>query len=219
MMTSSTNKTGMILYNYALSSASYRLRIALNLKNITPAEIVDINLRAGDQNEEDYRNHVPGGLVPALDFGKGTYSQSVALIEWLDVTYPEPRLIPEDPILALAAREVALSIACDIHPLNNLRILKYLTGQLDVSDTSKNEWYLHWVREGFEGVEGLLSRQRNTGPFCLGANISVADVCLVPQVFNARRFKVDLTAFPQILSVFNHCQSLRAFQDAEPHLP
>ena len=205
-----------VFYNYALSSASYRVRIALNLKRLDPKSIVDVNLRAGAQNEEGYREVAPSGLVPALDFGTGAFSQSLALIEWLDDKCSEPRLIAEDPEQALAAREIAFSIACDIHPLNNLRILKYLRAQLAAPEEAVQSWYQHWVQSGFDGIEKRVLCYKNEGLFCLGADVGIADVCLVPQVFNSRRFDVDLTAYPRILSIFNHCQTLEAFKEAAP---
>ncbi|MFD1880886.1 maleylacetoacetate isomerase [Paracoccus pacificus] len=203
-------------YNYGRSSASFRVRIALGLKGLAPREIVDIDLRAGAQSSMDYRKIAPSGLVPAFDFGAQSYSQSLALIEWMDAAYPEPRLIPQDPLRAMAAREISYAIACDIHPVNNLRILKYLTGVLGVSENQKNDWYGHWVRQGFDGVEALLRRRSEDGPYCLGAEVTLADICLVPQVFNARRFNVDLTEYPRIVAVDAACNRLPAFSEARP---
>ncbi len=209
---------GVTFYNYPLSSASYRVRIALQLKGLTPEKLTNVNLRAVEQNTEDYQKVAPGGLVPAFDFGSQSFSQSLALIEWLDVTYPQTRLIPEDALEALAVREFALSISCDIHPLNNLRILKHLTGPLGQSEEVKSQWCAHWVHAGFEGLEQLLVRHQNGGPFCFGNQPTLADVCLVPQVFNANRFAVDLTSYPRIRAVYDHSQRHPAFQAACPKL-
>lgn len=204
-----------IFYNYFRSSASYRVRIALALKGLKAKEVVDIDLRTGDQSGESYRRVAPAGLVPSFDFGERAFGQSLALIEWLDAKYPEPRLVPEDADTALAVREIALAIACDIHPIDNLRVLNYLTGTLGVSEEQKTEWYRHWVRTGFAAVEALIARNGDGG-FCVGDVPTLADACLVPQVYNARRFEVDLTPYPRIVAVDAKCMDLPAFRDTGP---
>ena len=206
----------LTFYDYFRSSASYRVRIALNLKRLQPETVTDIDLRIGAQSATPYKAVEPSGLVPSFQFGGKTYGQSLALIEWLDATYPAPRLIPQDPLAALAVREIAQTIACDIHPLNNLRILKYITGTLGASEDEKLDWYRHWIQTGFETLEALIAPHGDEGPFCLGTEPTLADLCLVPQVYNARRFDVDLTAYRRICAVDAHCNSLPAFGAAAP---
>jgi maleylacetoacetate isomerase len=206
----------MIFYNYFRSSASYRVRIALELKGMKPEKIVDIDLRQNEQKSAAYRKIAPSALVPTFQFDDLSFSQSIALIEWMDAKCPEPRLIPENPEKALAVREIAFAIACDIHPLNNLRVLNYLTGTLEQSEDVKNQWYAHWVQAGFDGVEDRLNRQSKTSQFAFGDAPTLADICIVPQVFNAERFNVDLTAYPRILQITEQCNQLAAFQAASP---
>ncbi|OSQ37384.1 maleylacetoacetate isomerase [Thalassospira mesophila] len=206
----------LTFYDYFRSSASYRVRIALNLKGLQPETVEIVDLRTGAQSQSLYKSVEPSGLVPSFTFGGKTFGQSLALIEWLDAMYPSPRLIPADPLAALGVREVAHTIACDIHPLNNLRILKYITNTLGASADAKQEWYRHWICAGFDTLEALIAPHRNNGPFCLGADLSLADTCLVPQVYNARRFDVDLSPYPAICAVNAHCTSLPAFANAAP---
>ncbi len=203
-------------YNYFRSSASYRVRIALGLKELTAREVIDVDLRAGEQSSDAYLKIAPSGLVPALAFEEGSFSQSLALIEWLDGEYPANRLIPSDRMTALAVREIAYAISCDIHPVNNLRILNYLRGPLAADEAAIDRWYAHWVGLGFDGIEPLLERHAGKGPFCVGQGPTLADVCLVPQVFNARRFKVDLTNYPRICAVADACNAIPAFANAAP---
>lgn len=206
----------MIFYNYFRSSASYRVRIALGLKGINPEKTIDIDLRENEQNSADYLKIAPSALVPTFQFEGRSFGQSVALIEWLDAKYPEPRFIPEEPDRALAVREIALAIACDIHPLNNLRVLDYLTGKLGQTENAKNQWYAHWVQAGFEGIEHKLNGFSTTSPFAFGDTPTLADICIVPQVFNAERFNVDLSAYPRVLQINEQCNNLAAFQAAAP---
>lgn len=206
----------LTFYDYFRSSASYRVRIALNLKGLQPETVTTIDLRTGEQAASPYKAVEPSGLVPSFQFGGKTFGQSLALIEWLDVKYPTPRLIPQDALAALAVREIAHTIACDIHPLNNLRILKYITGTLGASEDEKLDWYHHWIKTGFDTLEALIAPHRDEGPFCRGSQPTLADACLVPQVYNARRFDVDLGAYPAICAVDAHCQSLPAFAAAAP---
>ncbi|WP_349600007.1 maleylacetoacetate isomerase [Thalassospira sp. NFXS8] len=206
----------LIFYDYFRSSASYRVRIALNLKGLQANKVETVDLRTGAHAQKPYKSVAPSGLVPSFTFGGKTFGQSLALIEWLDAIYPSPRLIPSEPLAALGVREVAHTIACDIHPLNNLRILKYITGTLSASEEAKLEWYHHWICSGFDTLEALIAPHRDKGPFCLGADVSLADVCLVPQVYNARRFDVDLSPYPAICAVDAHCTTLPGFADAAP---
>lgn len=206
-------------YNYALSSASYRVRIALGLKGLSPRDIKNVNLRSGEQSGEAYRLIAPSGLVPSFDFGDQAFSQSLALMEWLDTAYPTAPLFPSEPTEALKVRELALAIACDIHPLNNLRVLKYLSSELRASQDEVDQWYRHWVKTGFDGIEARLAQLGGAGPFCVGETASAADVCLVPQVFNARRFDTDLTPYPRIQAIVKHCNTLPAFAAAAPEMP
>jgi maleylpyruvate isomerase len=205
----------MKLYTYFRSSAAYRVRIALNLKGIVP-EIVPVHLvkDGGQQTKPDYLAKNPQGLVPALELDDGTVlTQSIAIIEYLEQTKPLPRLIPSDPIMAARVRAVALAIACDTHPLNNLRVLNYLKGPLGREQDAVDAWYRYWVLEG--GLQAI-ERMITGGPFCFGSAPTMADVVLVPQVFNARRFGVPLDHLPKILVADAACAKLDAFAKAHP---
>ena len=206
----------MKLYGYFRSSAAYRVRIALNLKGLAP-EATSLHLVKGQQRASDYLALNPQGLVPALvtDEGK-VLTQSLAIIDWLEDTHPEPPLLPADALGRARVRGLALAIACDIHPLNNLRVLNYLTNTLGVSDEQKNGWYRYWIDTGFEALEQRLASERETGRFCHGDAPTLADICLVPQVANARRFKMDLTPYPTIVRIAAACDALPAFADAVP---
>src|SRR5207248_5572996 len=196
----------MKLYGYFRSSAAYRVRIALNLKGIA-VEHASVHLLkdGGEQRSEHFRSLNPQGLVPALALDDGTVlTQSLAIIEYLELTKPLPRLIPADPVSAAKVRAVALAIACEIHPINNLKVLNYLKGELGHSETQVNAWYQHWLREGLSAVEKMIEGLT----FCFGNAPSLADICLVPQVFNARRNKIDLAPFPKITSVDKRCAEI-----------
>ena len=199
------------LYDYYRSSAAYRVRIALNLKGIDYQQF-PVNLLAGDQHSKEYLAVNQQGLVPALQVGQGCLIQSLAILEWLEREYPEPSLLPTDPWQAAQLRSVAHIIACDIHPLNNLRVLNYLVAELGATDDKKMAWYRHWLKEGFLGIEPLLTAK----PFACGDKPSLADVVLVPQIYNAKRFGCDLSVFPKIQAVDRSCQQLQAFSDARP---
>jgi maleylacetoacetate isomerase len=203
----------MKLYGYFRSSAAYRVRIALNLKAIE-VEHVGIRLRDSDQRQPSYLSKNPQGLVPALELEDGTLlTQSLAIIEYLDAVSPEPRLIPADTVLAAKARAVALAIACDIHPLNNLRVLTYLTGVMKQPQKEIDGWYRHWLLDGgLNAVEEMISG----GNFCFGDSPSLADVCLIPQVFNARRFDVPIDHLPKIMKVDMVCANIHSFAAAHP---
>ncbi|UWR22129.1 maleylacetoacetate isomerase [Sulfitobacter sp. S190] len=204
------------LYDFPFSSASYRLRIAMHLKGVAPHAVRGINLRTGEQLGKAFTDVTGAALVPALDFGERAYGQSIALIEWLDRVYPDPPLIPEDADAALAVRSLALTIACDIHPLNTPRVLKHLSGPMQQSDAKRADWYAHWVREGFTTLERQLTQTADRGPFCIGTTPTLADICLVPQVLNARRFGVAIDEFERVCAVEAHCRTLEAFTATAP---
>lgn len=208
--------TDLTLYDYFRSSAAYRVRIALNLKGLAH-DVVPTSLLAGEQKSEEYRALNPQGFVPALVTDDGTVlTQSLAIIDWLDQTYPEPRLIPVDnATLRARVMAMALTIACDIHPLNNLRVLKYLQSTLGLRDAIRDIWYRHWVSEGFAALEAMAVDI--SGPFLAGtAEPTIADVFLVPQMYNARRFEVDLAPYPRLVAVDAAAQALPAFAAAAP---
>src|SRR6478672_6678150 len=207
----------MRLYDYFRSSAAYRVRIALNLKGIAPDERTYVHLRMGSQRAQDYLALNPQGLVPALALDDGhVLTQSLAIIEYLDETHPEPPLLPEHPAARARVRAVALQIACEIHPLNNLRVLNYLIGTLGVAREQKDGWYRYWIDVGFEALDKALARDRATGRFCHGDAPTLADVCLVPQMANARRFNIDMSPYPTLTRIESACQALAAFSDAAP---
>jgi maleylacetoacetate isomerase len=205
----------MKLYNYFRSSASFRVRIALALKGL-PYDYVPVHLARGDHHLPDYSGLAADGLVPLLELDDGTrLSQSMAIIEFLDDLYPAPALLPADALGRARVRALAQSIACEIHPLNNLRVLKYLVRELKLGEDAKNSWYRHWVRTGLESFERQLAQQP-ASTFCLGETPTLADCCLVPQIFNARRFDTPLEGLPRTLAAFDACMALPAFQQAQP---
>ena len=207
----------MKLYGYFRSSAAYRVRIALNLKGLE-YEAVSVHLLkdGGQQRSESYKALNPTELVPTLVDGELALGQSMAILEYLEETHPEPALLPRDPAGRARVRAIAQTIACDIHPLNNLRVLQHLKRELKVDDGTKDAWYRHWVDVGLRGVEALLANHPATGRFCHGDQVTLADVLLVPQVYNARRFDCDLSGMPTITRIVEECASLDAFQRAEP---
>jgi maleylpyruvate isomerase len=206
----------MILYGYALSSASYRVRIALALKGLQVTSM-PVNLRTGEQRLDEFLQINSQGFVPALSLDDGTVlTQSVAIIEYLDESHPEPPLLPQTPVARARVRALAQAIACDVHPLNNLRVLQYLEHDLRHDKATRETWYRHWVQRGFDALEPRLVRDGATGRFCHGDAPTMADVCLVPQVANARRFAVDLTPYPRITGIDAACRDLPAFQAAAP---
>ena len=201
----------MKLYTYFRSSAAYRVRIALNLKRVS-YEAVPVNLLKGEQREAGYKTLNPHMRVPSLDIGETTLIQSPAILEYLDEAYPEPPLLPMGAVNRAKVRAIASLIACDIHPLNNSGTLAYIKNRLGHDQAAADEWYAHWVREGFDAIEAMLG----PGPYAFGPKITLADIYLVPQVFNARRFNVPLDAYPKIVAVDAACAELKAFQDAAP---
>lgn len=207
----------MRLYDYFRSSAAYRVRIALNLKGVVPDERTFVHLRMGSQRAQDYLALNPQGLVPALALDDGSVlTQSLAIVEYLEETHPQPPLLPADAEGRARVRSIALSIACEIHPLNNLRVLNYLVGTLGVSREQKDGWYRYWIDVGFEALEKSLARDPATGRFCHGDAPTLADVCLVPQMANARRFSIDLAPYPTLVRIETECNALAAFADAAP---
>ncbi|PSJ44695.1 maleylacetoacetate isomerase [Zobellella endophytica] len=205
----------MQLYSFFNSSTSYRVRIALALKGLD-YDYRGVNIRVGEQKADDYQSMNPSKGVPLLLDDEGNrLSQSMAIIDYLDETHPEPRLLPAEPLARARVLELANAIACDMHPVNNLRILGYLKNKLGVSEEQKNDWYRHWTAEGFTAVEALLERHGH-GSYCFGEAPTLADCCLVPQVANAERMGCDLSAYPRVMAVYQHCQRQPAFQQAAP---
>ena len=207
----------MKLYTYFRSSAAYRVRIALNLKGL-PYDVVPVHLvrSGGEQRFPDYLALNPAGLVPTLDDDGVVLTQSLAIIEYLDERHPDPTLLPGDAIERARIRALSQMIACDIHPINNLRVLRYLKHEFAVSDAQKDDWYRHWVEVGLEAVEAMLADDPRTGTFCHGDTPTLADCCLVPQVFNARRVNCDIAALTTVLRITEQCEALDAFQRAAP---
>jgi maleylpyruvate isomerase len=209
----------MILYDYGFSSASYRVRIAMALKNLQYASIIK-NLRSGEHRLSEFLQINVQGFVPAIQMDDGVVlTQSVAIIEYLDEQYPDPPLLPAQPLTRARVRALTQAIASDIHPLNNLRVLRYLEEKLILDKPTRDTWYRNWVSVGFDALERWLVRDVATGRFCHGNSPTMADVCLVPQVFNARRFSVDMNSFPRILAIDAACRELAAFQSAAPEAP
>ena len=205
----------MKIHGYFRSSAAYRVRIALNLKNIA-CDTALVNLQAGDQSSPAYRAINPQGRVPALETEDHILVQSLAIIEYLDETFPGPSLVPSEPLARARVRGISNIIACDIHPLNNLAVLNYLKDELAIDEDKRTRWYQYWVEQGFDGVEPLLANSSDTGNFCHGDSPGLADICLVPQVFNAQRFDCDLSPYPTIGRIYDSCMALDAFDKAQP---
>src|SRR5215471_3852773 len=205
----------MKLYGYFRSSAAYRVRIALALKGL-PYEYTAVHLRKGEQSTHPYRALNAQELVPALADERGTFTQSLAIIEYLDERYPQPPLLPDTSEARARVRAIALAIACDIHPLDNLRVLQYLVRTIGASEEAKNAWYRHWVDVGLGALESQLTHDAATGTFCHGESPTLADICLVPQLANARRFGISLEAYPCLLRIEAACNALPAFIAALP---
>jgi maleylacetoacetate isomerase len=206
----------MILYGHALSSASYRVRIALGLKRLQFTSVL-LDLRGGEQKLEGFLRINSQGFVPALALDDGTVlTQSAAIIEYLDEIHPDPPLLPAAALARARVRALSQAITCDVHPLNNLRVLQYLEKDLGHDKTQRDAWYRNWVQLGFDAIERRLTQDAETGRFCHGDVPTMADVCLVPQVFNARRFAVDLGPYPRIVGIDAACRELPEFQGAAP---
>jgi maleylacetoacetate isomerase len=205
----------MELFNYYRSSASYRVRIALALKGL-PYDYHSVHLARNEQFNESYAAVSATRLVPLLRDGQTTVSQSIAIIEYLDETYPQPPLLPATPAGRARVRALALDIACEIHPLNNLRVLRYLSKDLGLGDEVKDRWYRHWVETGLEALERRLEGDAETGQFCHGDTPGLADCLLVPQIFNAKRFECRLDHVPTAMRIFDACMALPAFAQTQP---
>jgi maleylacetoacetate isomerase len=205
----------MKLYTYFRSSAAYRVRIALNFKGIDH-QSVPVDLRPAAHRLPDYMALNPQGLIPALEDSGTVISQSVAVIEYLEETHPAPPLLPRSPLDRARVRSLALAVVCDIHPLNNLRVLNYLRSPLGQGEEAVDAWYRHWIAEGFRGLEEEARRASGDGRHMFGTGVTLADVCLVPQMFNARRFKCDLEPFPRLRTICAHLETLPAFSRAAP---
>jgi maleylacetoacetate isomerase len=211
------------LHSFFNSSTSYRVRIALALKGLA-YDTLPVNIRVGEHRAADYVANVNlSASVPALVDDDFKLGQSLAIIDYLDQRYPEPRLIPFEPALRARVLEFASLISCDIHPVNNLRVLRYLETELKVTPQQKSAWYRHWIAEGMAGVERMLERRHerrlertNAGPWCFGAQLTLADVCLVPQIANALRMDCDLSRYPRSLAVYEHALKHPAFDAAQP---
>ena len=203
----------MQLYNYFRSSASYRVRIALALKGLD-YDYIPVHLVKREHLDDAYTAVSASRLVPTLQDGDALLSQSLAIIEYLEETHPQPPLLPADPLGRARVRAIAQDIACEIHPLNNLRVLRYLTHDLKLSEDDKNRWYRHWVETGLESVERQLAAQ--PARFCHGDTPTLADLTLVPQIFNAQRFNCRTDHVPQVMRVFDACMQLEAFSQTQP---
>lgn len=205
----------MKLHGYWRSSAAYRVRIALNLKGVQvehcPVHLVN---NGGEQHSTGYQRLNPSELVPTFGDGELSLNQSLAIIQYLEDLYPHAPLYPKEPAQKAAVMAFALDIACDIHPLNNLRVLQYLTGPLALSETHKMQWIKHWLAVGFIAQEKRL--KRTAGRYCFGDTVTMADLCLVPQVYNALRFQLDMSDYPLISAIYQRCNELDAFQNAAP---
>lgn len=203
----------MRLYDYWRSSAAYRVRIALNFKGLA-YEQVAIDLRAGAQRAPEFLEINPQGLVPVLEDDGARLTQSLPILNYLEERYPEPPLLPKDAAGRATSRAIAVAIACEIHPLNNLRVLQYLERDLGLGEAQRLVWYHHWVAAGFRAIEATLGR--SAGDFCVADAPSLADVCLVPQVYNARRYQCALEPYPTILRIDERCRQIVAFARAAP---
>jgi maleylpyruvate isomerase len=205
------------LYNYFRSSASFRVRIALNLKGLDYKKIpIHLVNHGGEQHSAEYAAINPQSLVPALSDNEKIITQSMAIIEYLEEKYPTPPLLPTDHYQRALVRAFSLAIAADTHPLNNLRVLNYLKDELNISEDQKNKWYQHWIAKSFSALETQLASSVYTGDYCFGNSPTMADIFLVPQMFNARRFSCDLSAYPTLTRIDAHCQQHVAFITAHP---
>jgi len=207
----------MKLYDYAYSSAAYRVRIAMNLKGIAyDRAFIHLTKDGGAQHSSAYKAINPQEFVPTLDVDGQAIGQSLAIIEYLDETHPQPRLLPSYPLERARVRQIAYAIACDIHPINNLSVRQHLKTLGHSDDEIMAKWYAHWIARGFTALETMLSGSKATGNFCHGDAPTLADICLVPQMANAYRFKVPVDNFPTLVRIDKTCRDLRAFADAAP---
>lgn len=207
----------MKLYDFFRSSAAFRVRIALNLKQL-PYESIPKALLKNEHRSAEYLALNPHGLIPALAVDDTVLSQSLAIIEYLNDRHPAPPFLPSDALARAQVRSMTLAIACDIHPLNNLRVLNYLRQNFAQDDDGVTRWYQHWIAAGFQGLEAQASQHSTARRFCFGDAVSMADICLAPQIYNARRFHTDLTAFPTLVAISTHLESLPTFAAARPEV-
>jgi maleylacetoacetate isomerase len=206
----------LLLHDYFRSSASYRVRIALNFKGL-PYRQQAHHLAKGEHHAPDYLGINPQGFVPALADGDTVVTQSVAIIEYLEEAYPDtPRVLPATPVERARVRSLSAVVAADTHPLNNLRVLKYLQTELGLDEAARRAWYHRWLKECFDALEVRLKAEPETGRFCHGDDPTLADICLVPQIFNAKRFHFDLSPYPTVMRIFEEAQALDAFASAAP---
>jgi maleylacetoacetate isomerase len=206
----------MKLHSFFRSSAAYRVRLALEIKGLA-YETVAHHLRKGEQRKPEYRVLNPQGLVPTLEDAGHVLTQSLAIIEYLEEAYPKtPRLLPPDPLSRAIVRAMSLAIACDVHPLNNLRVLDYLKSAIGQSQEATDVWYRHWIGEGFAALEELVRQHSRGGRHCFGDAVTMADACLVPQMYNARRFQTDLAPYPTLVAISDSLERLPAFAAASP---
>jgi maleylpyruvate isomerase len=215
MLADPSHKTDLQLYSYYRSSAAYRVRIALELKQLNWTKL-PINLLKGEHKQADYLQINPQGLVPTLETAEGTITQSLAMIEYLDEMYPQISLMPKAAIDRAHVRSMAYQIAMEIHPLNNPRVTQYLTSKLTAAESDKLHWYQHWIGVGFTALEQRLALSGSNGKYCFGEFVTLADLCLIPQVYNALRFACPMQDYPIIVAIYEHCQKLPAFLAASP---
>jgi maleylacetoacetate isomerase len=207
----------LTLYTYSRSSAAYRVRIVLNYKTLAyRSKYIRLTRDGGENNSPEYKAVNAQALIPSLQTEHGVITQSMAIMEYLEQRYPQPPMLPLQPENQAQVRAYAQLICCDIHPLNNLRVLAYLQTQLHIDDSQQQVWYRHWIEQGFAALETVLSANSNTGIYCFGDTPTLADACLVPQVYNANRFNCDMSAFPTIRRINAACLTLPAFQQARP---
>lgn len=207
----------MKLYDYFRSTACYRVRLALHIKNIAYEKIaIHLVNNGGEHHSPEYKTLNPQELVPSLEVNGQIITQSLAIIEYLDEVFPEHPLLPQDPIIKASLRSLALSVACDMHPLNNLRVLNRLKEQFKAGESQVMDWYHHWLKAGFDAFETQLTQLQRSKPVCFGSEISMADICLIPQVYNAHRFHFPMDNYPIITKINEYCLSIPAFQDAAP---
>ena len=205
----------MKLHTYFRSSAAFRVRIALNLKGLA-YDAVSVHLPRGAHRQPDYAALNPQALLPTLEDAGAQLTQSLAILEYLEETRPQPPLLPKDPVGRARVRSLSLLVACEIHPLNNLRVLQHLKRALGQNEEQVNAWYRHWIADGLEKLEAQLARTEGTGRYSHGDAPTLADCCLVPQIFNAQRYQCDTTAYPTTMRIFAECMKLGAFQNAQP---
>lgn len=207
----------LTLYTYFRSSAAYRVRIALNLKGLTPDyRFIHLLKDGGQQHREAYKAINPQGVVPTLIDNGHTIGQSLAIIEYLEETHPEPPLLPKETLARARVRQIAYAVACDIHPINNLRVLQHLKRELGATDDQRTDWQRHWIASGFAAIETLLAQSSETGTYCQGNTPSLADICLIPQMANARRVDLDFTPYPTLVRIEHAALAHPAFAAAQP---